>query len=221
MCNYSELLHLHVFQTRLQKHSVLSLVTFILRSQLDNTRLHNRWDLKNQTKISCHQIATFLNFTKQIPNTQSYWMSQVFSHSFLCWKHRNSDQAPISCKKSHCTFPAIPQLEEYKISVVVKNKVGEETESYSFSISDRGYPSIWTEFLFTTQTIWKLAFNKCVDLCVSPLVFPVVRQERVSPGVTDASVSWIVQGNLTQLNVLCQVTTDPQGTTEVSLIQFN
>lgn len=53
-----------------------------------------------------------------------------------------------------------------------------------------------------------------------PLVFPVVKWDRVSPGVTDTTVSWIVQGNLTQLNLLCQVTTVPDSSTEVSLIQI-
>ncbi|XP_044051060.1 oncostatin-M-specific receptor subunit beta isoform X2 [Siniperca chuatsi] len=48
------------------------------------------------------------------------------------------------------------------------------------------------------------------------LVFPVVEWDRVSPGVTDTTVSWIVQGNLTQLNLLCQVTTDPDSITELS-----
>ncbi|XP_026198886.1 oncostatin-M-specific receptor subunit beta [Anabas testudineus] len=96
----------------------------------------------------------------------------------------NSDQAPISCAQSSCTFAAIPQLEEYKISLVVKNKLGEETQSYSFNISSRA--------------------------------FPVVESVTVSRGVTDATVSWIIKGRLTQLNLLCQVSTDPHGTTEIS-----
>lgn len=58
-------------------------------------------------------------------------------------------------------------------------------------------------------------------MCVLPLVFPVAEWNRVSPGVTDAAVSWIVEGNLTRLNLLCQVTTDPGSTTNVSLIRFN
>nr|XP_046243960.1 leukemia inhibitory factor receptor [Scatophagus argus] len=101
----------------------------------------------------------------------------------------NSDQAPINCKQSSCTFPAVPHLEEYNISVVVKDQLGEETESYSFNISDR--------------------------------VFPVVEWDRVSPGVTDATVSWIIHRNLTQLNLLCQVTTDPGSTTELSCSSTN
>ena len=48
------------------------------------------------------------------------------------------------------------------------------------------------------------------------LVSPVVEWDRVIPGVTNTTVSWIVQGNLTQLNLLCQVTTDPGTTTEVT-----
>ncbi|XP_041793411.1 leukemia inhibitory factor receptor [Chelmon rostratus] len=96
----------------------------------------------------------------------------------------NSDQAPINCEQSSCTFPAIPLFDEYNISVVVKNQLGEETESYSFNIADR--------------------------------VFPVVEWDRVSPGVTNATVSWIIQGNWSQLNLLCQVNTDPGSTTELS-----
>ncbi|XP_034728872.1 leukemia inhibitory factor receptor isoform X1 [Etheostoma cragini] len=95
----------------------------------------------------------------------------------------NSDQAPITCQRSSCTFPAVPQLEEYNISLVVKDQLGEETGSYSFNISDR--------------------------------VFPVVEVNKVSPGSTHTTVSWIVLGNLTQLNLLCQVITDPDSTTEL------
>ncbi len=66
----------------------------------------------------------------------------------------------------------------------------------------------------------ELLSHVCI-LCVLPLVSPVVKWGRVSPGVTDTTVSWTVQANLTQLNLLCQVTADPVRTTEVSLIQFN
>ncbi|XP_062272715.1 oncostatin-M-specific receptor subunit beta [Scomber scombrus] len=96
----------------------------------------------------------------------------------------NSDQAPISCVQSSCKFPAVPQLEEYNISVVVRDQLGEETESYSFNIFDR--------------------------------VFPVVEWNRVSPGATNATVSWIVLGNLIQLDILCQVSTDPGKITSLS-----
>ncbi|KAM7391310.1 hypothetical protein PAMP_022010 [Pampus punctatissimus] len=89
----------------------------------------------------------------------------------------NSDQDPIICEKSPCKFHVVPQLKEYNISVVVRNQLGEETDSYSFNIFDR--------------------------------VFPVVEWHRVSLGVTDTTVYWIVLGNLTQLNLHCQVTTDP------------
>ncbi|XP_071339604.1 leukemia inhibitory factor receptor isoform X4 [Trachinotus anak] len=96
----------------------------------------------------------------------------------------NSDQAPINCKPSSCTFAAIPQLEQYNISLVVKDQLGEEAESYSFNISDR--------------------------------VVPVVEWDRLSPGVTDTTVSWVIQGNLTHLNPLCQVTVAPGSTTELN-----
>ncbi|XP_074527018.1 leukemia inhibitory factor receptor [Halichoeres trimaculatus] len=96
---------------------------------------------------------------------------------------QNSDQFPFPCKQSPCTFPAVPQLEEYNISVVVRDQLGGVTEIYSFNISER--------------------------------VFPVVEFDRVSPGVTDSTVSWFVQGNLTRLNLLCQVTTNSSSTTEM------
>ncbi|XP_042344411.1 leukemia inhibitory factor receptor [Plectropomus leopardus] len=97
----------------------------------------------------------------------------------------NSGQAPINCiHLNSCIFLAAPQLEEYNISVVVKDKLGEEMASYSFNLSER--------------------------------VFPVVEEIRVSSGVTDATVSWVVQGNLTRLNLLCQVTADPHSTTALS-----
>ncbi|XP_049435302.1 leukemia inhibitory factor receptor isoform X1 [Epinephelus fuscoguttatus] len=96
----------------------------------------------------------------------------------------NSDQAPIKCQQFPCTFSAVPQLEEYNISVVVKDKLGEAMESYTFNLSER--------------------------------VFPVVEVKTVSPGATDTAVSWVVHGNLTRLNLLCQVTADPDRTTQVS-----
>ncbi|XP_022621028.1 leukemia inhibitory factor receptor-like isoform X3 [Seriola dumerili] len=96
----------------------------------------------------------------------------------------NSDQAPVNCEPSSCTFAAIPNLEQYNIRVVVKDQLGEETESHSFNISDR--------------------------------VVPVAEWDRVSPGVADTTVSWIIQGNLTGLNLICQVSVDPGSTTELN-----
>ncbi|XP_062418251.1 leukemia inhibitory factor receptor isoform X3 [Pungitius pungitius] len=54
----------------------------------------------------------------------------------------NWDQGPVVCAWSSCTFPAAPQREHYNISVVVKNQLGEETESYSFNVSDRVFPLV-------------------------------------------------------------------------------
>ncbi|XP_076587335.1 leukemia inhibitory factor receptor isoform X2 [Chaetodon auriga] len=51
---------------------------------------------------------------------------------------------------------------------------------------------------------------------ISDRVFPVVKWDRVIPRVTNTTVSWIIQGNWSQLNLLCQVTTDPGSTTELS-----
>ncbi|XP_041642417.1 leukemia inhibitory factor receptor-like isoform X2 [Cheilinus undulatus] len=96
---------------------------------------------------------------------------------------QNSDQAPILCEQLSCTFSAIPQLEEYNIRVVVKDTLGEETESYSFNISDR--------------------------------VSPSVEWYTISPQATDSTVSWFTHGNLTQMSLLCQVTTVPESTKEI------
>ncbi|XP_041855246.1 leukemia inhibitory factor receptor [Melanotaenia boesemani] len=97
---------------------------------------------------------------------------------------QNSNQAPIKCTPLGCTFPVVPQMQEYNISVVVKDMLGEEMESYSFNIADR--------------------------------VFPVLERVRVNPGVADANVSWSVMGNLTQMNLLCQVSTIPDSIIQLS-----
>lgn len=60
----------------------------------------------------------------------------------------------------------------------------------------------------------------CVFYVLSS-VFPVVELEVVIPDVTDATLSWIVHGNLTQLGLLCQVTADPNGVTMVGFIWCN
>ncbi|KAG7489235.1 leukemia inhibitory factor receptor-like isoform X2 [Solea senegalensis] len=99
----------------------------------------------------------------------------------------NTDLAPIKCQTWSCTFPSIPHLNEYNVTVVVKDKLGEEAESYSFNISDR--------------------------------VFPVAEWDSVSPGVTDANMSWIIQGNLTQL--LCQLTVNTKATTVLNCSGIN
>ncbi|CAJ1069255.1 leukemia inhibitory factor receptor isoform X1 [Xyrichtys novacula] len=96
---------------------------------------------------------------------------------------QNSNQGPVVCQQLSCTFPAVPQLEKYNISVVVEDQLGKVTEIFSFNISER--------------------------------VFPVVEWDTVSPAVMDTSVSWLVQGNLTHLDVLCQVTAEPYISTEV------
>uniref|UniRef100_A0A3Q2X1Q5 Leukemia inhibitory factor receptor-like n=1 Tax=Haplochromis burtoni TaxID=8153 RepID=A0A3Q2X1Q5_HAPBU len=54
----------------------------------------------------------------------------------------NSDKAPFTCEQSSCTFPAVPHLQNYNISVWVKDKLGEEMERYSFNISDRVFPVV-------------------------------------------------------------------------------
>ncbi|XP_068461138.1 leukemia inhibitory factor receptor, partial [Clinocottus analis] len=90
------------------------------------------------------------------------------------------DRAPVRCEAgSPCAFPAVPQREEYDVTVVARNRLGEATASCSFNISDR--------------------------------VFPEVEVVRVSPGASHATVSWLVRGNLTRLELLCEVTAQPGG----------
>ncbi|KAM6930889.1 leukemia inhibitory factor receptor [Xenentodon cancila] len=52
----------------------------------------------------------------------------------------NIDQAPFECKSSFCSFPVVPQLQEYDISVVVRDMLGEEEQHYRFNISERVFP---------------------------------------------------------------------------------
>lgn len=61
--------------------------------------------------------------------------------AFFLSPNRNSNLRPVVCQQSSCSFQAVPHLEEYNISVVVKDLLGEETESYRFSIRDRGQRS--------------------------------------------------------------------------------
>uniref|UniRef100_A0A4W5K0K8 Fibronectin type-III domain-containing protein n=1 Tax=Hucho hucho TaxID=62062 RepID=A0A4W5K0K8_9TELE len=90
---------------------------------------------------------------------------------------KNTGEDPIKCGEWSCRFQAVPGLERYHVSVVVRNQLGEEKQSYSFNITDR--------------------------------VFPVPEGVRVSPGVTEANVSWVVRGNLSGVELFCQVTADP------------
>ncbi|XP_071256166.1 leukemia inhibitory factor receptor isoform X3 [Salvelinus alpinus] len=90
---------------------------------------------------------------------------------------KNTGEDPIKCDEWSCRFQAVPGLEWYHVSVVVRNQLGEEKQSYSFNITDR--------------------------------VFPVPEGVKVSPGVTEANVSWVVRGNLSGVELFCQVTADP------------
>ncbi|XP_007563592.1 leukemia inhibitory factor receptor isoform X2 [Poecilia formosa] len=49
----------------------------------------------------------------------------------------NTDQTPVRCQPPSCTFPAVPQQQEYNIRLEVKDQLGEETATYSFNISER------------------------------------------------------------------------------------
>ncbi|KAG8011834.1 Oncostatin-M-specific receptor subunit beta [Nibea albiflora] len=143
--------------------------------------------------IAVHNLTIPKDYIKRLtPSCEDATGKRSYAWNYISCKERyphdlnkqthtlhieNSLHAPISCDRPVCTFPAVSQLEEYNISLVVKDQLGEETACYSFNISDR--------------------------------VFPVVELDRLSPGVTGVTVFWIVKGNLTQLNLLCQVATDP------------
>nr|AAR25691.1 class I helical cytokine receptor number 28 [Tetraodon nigroviridis] len=79
---------------------------------------------------------------------------------------QNSDLSPVVCQQSWCSFQAVPHLEEYNISVVVKDLLGEETESYRFSIRDRVAPVVKWHNLFpgvaTANLSWTIRGNLTV-----------------------------------------------------------
>uniref|UniRef100_A0A672GK54 Fibronectin type-III domain-containing protein n=1 Tax=Salarias fasciatus TaxID=181472 RepID=A0A672GK54_SALFA len=49
---------------------------------------------------------------------------------------------------------------------------------------------------------------------ISERVRPVVEWDNITQGATDANISWSIQGNLTQNNFICQVSTPQQNITE-------
>ncbi|XP_049326321.1 leukemia inhibitory factor receptor isoform X2 [Astyanax mexicanus] len=55
--------------------------------------------------------------------------------------------------------------------------------------------------------------NQSYAFNISHRVFPVLEDVLVQAGVTDALVSWFLNGNFTGLNFTCQFTLDPAGTT--------
>uniref|UniRef100_A0A3P8XX68 Fibronectin type-III domain-containing protein n=1 Tax=Esox lucius TaxID=8010 RepID=A0A3P8XX68_ESOLU len=61
-------------------------------------------------------------------------------HFPLLCLYRNSSQRPIKCGESSCRLQAVPGLEHYQVSVVVRNQLGEERQRYSFNITDRVFP---------------------------------------------------------------------------------
>ncbi|XP_023814694.1 leukemia inhibitory factor receptor isoform X2 [Oryzias latipes] len=63
----------------------------------------------------------------------------------------------------HIEFPAVPQLQEYNISVMVKDELGKETESYSFNISERVLPELQccraTRGVTNVRISWRVVGN--------------------------------------------------------------
>lgn len=152
---------------------------------------------------------------------------------FFSWRKHRNEPGAIECKPSSCTFQAVPQLEEYKISIVVRNQLGEETASNSFNITDRGQRScrpVWlgksicffhtSLFAFVALMTWETCTNSFIMLFVLVLsVSPVVEWHKVSSGVTNVTLSWIIKGKLTHQNLLCQIETDQPNMSEVTVIQ--
>uniref|UniRef100_A0AAY5EHY7 Oncostatin M receptor n=1 Tax=Electrophorus electricus TaxID=8005 RepID=A0AAY5EHY7_ELEEL len=56
----------------------------------------------------------------------------------------------IPCDISRCTFKMVAEQSFYNISVVVRNALGEERQSYAFNISDRG---VWTPLSVLHHTL--------------------------------------------------------------------
>ncbi|KAI4891944.1 hypothetical protein NFI96_018701, partial [Prochilodus magdalenae] len=53
---------------------------------------------------------------------------------------QDSDQAEVQCDEDPCVFPALPGRIFYNITVVVRNKLGEENQSYAFHFSQVLFP---------------------------------------------------------------------------------
>ncbi|XP_029366774.1 oncostatin-M-specific receptor subunit beta isoform X2 [Echeneis naucrates] len=161
--------------------------TSVICSDTKNEPKYSWWKVishpKKPTNLSCatSNMATIICTwdTAKSDKSQPKYILQI----------ENSNQSPINCETASCTFAAIPQLEVYNISVVVKNQVWEEKESYSFNISER--------------------------------VVPALKWDKVTPRVTDISLSWIIQGNLTQRSFLCQATVEPGNDTELNCNAVN
>lgn len=52
-------------------------------------------------------------------------------------------------------------------------------------------------------------------------VFPVAKSLSMRPGVTEASLSWTIEGNFTKILVICQVQMNPEGTVMVCIISIH
>nr|XP_029494524.1 leukemia inhibitory factor receptor-like isoform X2 [Oncorhynchus nerka] len=149
---------------------------------------------EDTTEKRNNYCSNFISFSPQRPENLSCWTEDL--RTVICtWNPgrpanlyepykrthtlhiKNTVEDPIKCGEWFCRFQAVPGLEWYHVSVIVKNQLGEEKQSYSFNITDR--------------------------------VFPVPEGVKVSPGVTEANVSWVVRGNLSGVELFCQVTADP------------
>lgn len=123
-------------------------------------------------------------FTHRVVNKYIYHIIVSATGPFILFI-RNSGLSPVVCQPSSCTFQAVPHLEEYSISVVVKDQLGEENESYCFSIRDRGQRSFihqTTDVLRNMQLHnlegWTIWYVPQIQVCLYPFSGPCCEVER-------------------------------------------
>uniref|UniRef100_A0A3P9BW38 Leukemia inhibitory factor receptor n=1 Tax=Maylandia zebra TaxID=106582 RepID=A0A3P9BW38_9CICH len=126
----------------------------------------------------------------------------------------NSDKAPFTCEQSSCTFPAVPHLQNYNISVWVKDKLGEEMERYSFNISDRVFPvvkSLRVNRGVTDATVsWSMQesltrMNLICQVATVPLGTVELRCNNIMSSFCDTKLEHLVPNTKYNVRVRCTV----------------
>ncbi|KAL7836093.1 hypothetical protein AOLI_G00273770 [Acnodon oligacanthus] len=130
--------------------------------------------------LSCMTTNLQIITCKWIPS-QQLDLDNPLRHRRHSLRIHDSGEAEVQCGVKLCVFAALSDRSFYNISVMVRNALGEESQSYAFNISHR--------------------------------VFPVPEYVFVSPGATDAEVSWYLIGNFTGLHFICQIKMEPTGKT--------
>ncbi|XP_006790156.1 leukemia inhibitory factor receptor isoform X2 [Neolamprologus brichardi] len=126
----------------------------------------------------------------------------------------NSDKSPFTCEQSSCTFPAVPHLQNYNISVWVKDKLGEEMERYSFNISDRVFPvvkSLSVNRGVTEATVsWSMQeslthVNLICQVATVPLGTVELRCNNIMSSFCDTKLEHLVPNTKYNVRVRCTV----------------